>query len=1253
MRLLPPQFLLSRLTFIGLLLTVLGLIGLYLLFFRWAGHDGAPPTTHLFVQGDFRAGQPLAWLERVEEATDLLCYRVQVAPDLAPESDLVSEPLPADDAEGNLLCAGQRRVVRVGEARLELGISGGGTPSVSVAGFHPRTGDWLGSWADPRRGQQSPRFPLRGDGVPGRAAQVVECPGSGGAVGSAARLCLRLEDRLGRTAVVKKGGALKNDLTFGDPVELAADDRLWLGLLELRVLAAADGLYFEREPLLRPGGRQNTDALSVLAEGGDRRWLGRPGHLEVPDPATYPTPVERYEIYPMRDRYNPAHLSRQRTNFEGEDTLQLLIDGGWLCLEPAVEDLPPRVDWRPLHRPGCADSIDMFSPQSTSAQPTSAVALYRRARYGDMAFLTHNLLATVNRALAERLYLEDPTALPFAFEWWLVHDSRRGDLSPQPWPRTLWGVRFGTTRQQQQAQSAEIRPLPDIVPRASTALQILQVWRGEDLAASFYLPATSREGSLCLGRPRGESWQDYKARAGSHLPLGSVAFSRDPREGAWTSDPAAGCGGCRLRLTATGAVADPEACRDLEHTGPGRFIWGPFQIHTVRREPPWLATTDRGDGRRHFAQEMYVEAGLAPLLGDAAGLSGVEAALRRHRDRGGASAPQYELTVDGDLQLAALSVVDHHARHLIKSSDEDEKVKVSAVILDARNGALLSVVNWSRAGSDALAHDTWIEPTAWELGSAQATGAQNLAFTRRGAVGSTMKITAAYTLLNNQLPPGSDTKTSDGGVREVPREETPKNGRDGKMGLARVEGGPGSPAWRGCSSRHVLPTRDRHFNQGTFVQRFANSCNNFFVLAGLRHASAQPLALEQLRPGQRATPPPDRLSIESANGRLVLRQPSFDHLALADRFRAGLAADTASPALPRSWFGVLYRLGFQPRPRPTYELIDKVASSLRFDHRGTRVTLPLVDSWFTSATAPTLEAGRQFAYPSVPSPGRFDEVGSTEEVYGSQPFTVQRGDEGFADVQYSMLLIGQADLELSALGLAVLYAPAVRTDGRAIQPCLFVEACGDQRVGEKVLDSEAAPILHEALQAVLDRTVNGTAAPGLEHSKRLRAVGWGGKTGTFEVDVPQASYGGMNVRQWRRLKAHLCGVGGVPPMHYNNPAFPDLTQLAAAGHGRGRGARACEKNSWPLNPGGIQRYHDDALPPLLDEVEKQFARPKKDKQIFKSFVMAATPMSGSAVQGLIVAVIVDYPAAGDGYIAVKIGSDLAATAGRWAEVAGR
>ncbi len=1262
-----PNAVFRRFTFTVVLLILMSLTGLCQLAFRWTGSSGAPPLMRLYVHGDFPQGQALAWL-RLEPQTagseTPTCYRVTIATELEHAAPRTAQPAVGQASGASpsaapyldpfLVCEGQRRVFWAGDARLEIRLSTGGVPSAALVGFRPRTGDWLGSLADPRSPERSPRFPLRDYGVPGLAARLIECPGTGGsgaAGGSGGRLCLRIEDRLARTAVTRAGGGAETGLRFGDLVELRPHDRLWLGLLELEVQSAAGaapagvGLYFEREARLRPGGRR-----TAVAGGGDRRWLGRPGHIEVPDPAPRPDPLPRYELYPMRDRYQSGHLSRQRTSFEGEDVVQRLIDGQWLCLDEASGG-SPQVAWRPLHQPGCGTGSSRVR-----AQRASAVEIYQRARYGDIGFLARNLIDTTNQAFEQRLYLRDPTALPLAFQWGLQHDPTRGELSPQPWPLALWGVRFGTTRQQRQTDNEGRLPLPEIVPRASTARHLLQVWRGDQLEASFFLPLTAAEGSLCLGSPTGAGWQEYSARAGRHLPLGAVAFSRGPDRGSWAGAAAAGCGGCRLKLTPVGVEPDSASCSELALSDTGRYAWRGFDIRYVRRGPPWLTVTDPGNGRRLFAQEMYSEAGMAPLLGDVAGLSGVEAALRQHRDRGDAPASRHELTVDGDLQLSALSVIDYHARSLIPATggDDDRKVKISAVILDAESGAVLSAVNWSRAGSDYLARDERLEPTAWELGSAQVTGAENAAFLRRGAVGSTMKIVSAYALLNNDLQPGPDTTRDSGGVAEV---SGTSGGRIGEMGLARVEGGPDSPAERGCTGIHVLPSLDSHFNQSTFIRRFAESCNNFFVLSGLRHAGSRPLSLDRFQPIRGNVPPADRLSIEAELGDLVLRHPSFDELALADRIREGLAEDAASE-LPRSWFGVLYRLGVQPQPG--LELEEKVASSFHFEHQGALVSLPPAASWFAAGagTAPELEPGDQFNYPAIPSPGRFDETTiqgpPVKEVFGGQHLEVRRlaEDGDWADVQYSMLIIGQSSLELSALGLATLYAPAARRDGRAMQPCLFTDNCDASGAGERVFDTRTAPILRQALQAVLGP--GGTAAGSLENGRRLLDAGWGGKTGTFEVDVPVRAYGGMKGRQWRQLKAYLCGVEGVAPVRYDNASFPRLGRLAAAGRGRGLGAGACEDDSWPLNPGGVQRYNSDDLPSVLDEVADCFAA-NTSRKSFKSFVMVAPPTAAANVQGLVVAVIADHPVTdrASRAIAIRIGSDLAAAAQRWAEVAGR
>ncbi len=1310
-----------RLVFLALALAILGVVGFGLLAFRWSGRQGEPPSGQLYVLGEFAEERVLVRLHpRPEGRGDpgRACYDVEV-----PGVEGADARLPGEQpAALRRLCRGKPIRVWVDDALLAITVGARGVPRLSIAGLRVDSGDRIGSLADPDDdGRPHPRYPLRGYGIPGLAALRVDCEPVDVA-GKPPAACIEVRDRLGRLAVVRAADGVEvvDRLQFGGRYRLFHHDVLWLGLVPFRVrieqsgnqgpptleLRRIDRVRARRAHAQTEKGTQTVDERDgrerVPERGGDRRWLGRLWPVEVPDPGEG---ARRFEVRSMKKRYTPHHLSRQRTNFEGEDVLQRLIDGQWLCLGKGMDGVG-RIVWRPPYEPGCRSLGEPAELPFDEMQAPSPAALsdYFRARSGDLAFLTGTLIDATNAALSDESYLEDPTALPLTFDWHLALPAGTANGPqglPQPVPEELWGARFGITRQARRSVADSHGQRPEIRPRASTARHLVQVLRGEKLLASFYLPHREAEarGAICLGRHTGDA-TPYRASSGGHHPLGSAAFAGDPNSGSWSEDPGAPCRGCLLSLTVTAgagersplALALTGDCSDLKREGTDSDpAWLPEQVlswrdlrlrHVRRSAPPWLVLTDPATGRRHFAEEFSVRGGLEPLLGDAAAFSGVEAALSEYLDDGAEiSAPEFlELSIDGDLQLAATAIVHHLARDVLARQEAGtEQVPVTAVVLDAVDGEVLAVVNASSSGAARFHHGKEPPLSAWSLGSGQVKRAENAALLRRRALGSTMKITGGYALINNDLPSGPEITERRRGTAV---RESPAPGGGGRIFLhhssprRRLRAGR-----RECSTgAHFLPAGDAGFTEGTLVRRFAQSCNNFFVLAGFRHAGSRPAALSEWRrrdgPAGADQEEPlagrDELLIDARKAdEVTLVQPAFETQPLVERIRDGLASDfrPGEPSIPRSLYGILFRLGFHPRPS-LFARSGVAPAELAFEHRGQTVRIPLAHGWFTSpeASVPALRPGRDFAYPGIPSPTRLDETTfstAASEWYDAERREVRRltADGQWADVQYAMLLIGQSNVEISTLGLASLYAPVARRDGRAVRPCLFRDSCGDQRQGDQVIDPQRAAVLNLALRAVLSR--GGTAYSGLRdlHLTWLRDNGWGGKTGTYEVGK-----GGWprQLRQddWQRLVAYACGVEGAKPPSPPAPTRSSegreiaglVSELIEGGWGGALGARSCEDPAWPLNPAGIQRYNGGDLPSRLDQLARTLReiRTTGRTRTFHSFVAVALPGRGewpetpNPAEGIVVAVMVDRETPGDPQIAVKIGAELAAAVERWA-----
>ncbi|HWM94241.1 MAG TPA: hypothetical protein VN493_26025 [Thermoanaerobaculia bacterium] len=1211
--------------FVWLTLAVVLLVSAGMFFlFRWSGGEGDPPAGRLYVPGSYATEGPLVRLKSTGKPG---CY----APD---------GPLGAASRE---ICPGHSLRIPVEDNLLEISLVASGIPHASVAGGRFGIGDWIGSGLEPDGGP-----PLRGYGIPSRAARVVACraPGDGA-------LCLETHDRLGRVAIAPGGGRTPprhNPLRNGETYPLATGDQLWLGLVRFDVRVTTGGLELARAI----SGRDPEGFWT----GGERRWLGRLWPVEQPDPQPNlqpdrVAPPDLFEIFPLQVKYEPHHLSRWRTNLEAEDVLQRLIDGEWLCLERGRSD---RVTWRPLDRPGCGSSGTL----SGGGVPRNAIRDYRLVRSGELAHEADRLVARANALLASRSYLDDPTALPLTFDWVLRHETsgavRREP--PQPVPVRLWGVRFGELRIAW-TRRPEAAGLPEVVLRRSTDPHLFQILDGDRLMATLVLaepPAAPGNapagGVLCLGSDRLQGGARLSRLAGDHQPLGAVAVRSATGDLVWSPDTSGGCGGCRLevapgpgplRISRTGLCENlqvrGEAPPEVFPLRSGDLLsWGgtsPFEVRYVRRETPaWVAISDPRSGQREFSEEFQDRAGLAPVMGDAAGLSGVEAAVRR-RARDIEGEEPVELSIDGDLQLAAASIVRAQA----------EDADVTAVVLDAESGEILAVVNHPAAAQGGGDGD---RPTAWDLGSRQTSPALNRAFLRLRPAGSVLKIAGYYALVNNGM--------ARGGIRwpELRREEVHPG--EGWIYLSR-DGDPNPRAdrlHRVCSTGpHDLPVTDRAFTSELAEERFARSCNGFFILAGLRFAGSAPLAFGRAA-GAR---------VDSSGGQFVVSLP--DRPRLAEALRGGLAADFApDEPLPRSLYGILHRVGFHPglggrREVGVWRQACGAPDTWAFDQAGRRVEVALADDWFRGGEAPEFCPGQDFVYPTIPSPGRMG-PGVAQEEYGTALPDVKRLDEDgtLPDLQYARFVIGQDDIGMSALALAALYAPAARRDGRAVRPCLFRKQCAEDRAGPRVLD-----ISRTELMASLNRALRKVLQEGTGQIRSSLADRWGAKTGTYQIERrPPAE----DDADWRALVEHACGVEGVDPQRLaslirrTNPSDDRgrlVRQLAGAPPGAAAGAKACENESRPLNPAGIQHYTlDPSLPPALDRLLDSLPKPGGlQRPDYHAFVAVAPPRRGgwpdpaNPATGIVVAVLVDD----ERNIAVPVAAEIARAVERWAATGGR
>lgn len=1252
-----------RIVLFGALLLLLVPFGLYPLLTSWSGESGRRPVRRLYVPGAFAANGLLLELHatRREEG---LCYHVL-------------EPRTRAHPDSTPICSGEHRRTWVGDGQIEVVIGTDDVPTVSLSGAQLRPGDWIGSNANPDA-RDPVRFPLRGYGIPGRAAQVVMCGPNNSHAGATPAGCVRVHDRLGRLAIapaagVRSGGALPANTVY----PLYPGDELWLGLVPFRVSARRDGsagLVLEREDRVR-GETTGTRATGpVTASGGDRRWLGRLWAAERPE-REGPLPIV-FQVLPADRLFTKRNLARRRTSLEVEDVVQEMIDAELLCLESGGHS--PQVAWRPVDAPGCdTPAADQDVRRAVDEQLRER---YRRTRWGDMAPTTAALVNGTNASLTGSRYLLDVSSLPLAFDWrlrWRNPAAREevGLLDAQPVARALWGVRFGSTRFNDEPRPAPA--LPAVFLRTSTARYVVQALQGDEVISSFSLAGA--QGRLCWGIMGGTP---IDGSSGNHHPLGAFAFGSNPRVGVWNADPTVLCGGCSVDLrpaTATasgrGAVAlrAGSGCGAL-HVRSEKVLVGREIVLRDGDSLQWSVTglrlrvVDRGErawttlpgtgGRRRFVDEFYRRGGLAPLLGDPGGLRGIEAALRDFgaASETGSALPPLELSVDGDLQIAVQSIVDTMAAGADAFAGE---APVAALVLDARTGEVLAVAN-SRSGASLR------PPSAWEAGAQLTRGLENSAFQRRRPLGSTLKIVGAYALVNSGLPDGAAPSATRPGWAVAESRQ-----RDSSfLFVARQRSSGTGPAsarkcTAGTNAAHLLPAADGAFNRGTLVQRFAQSCNSFFIMTGFRHAGH---ATNRLRAVSSATPPLVRGELGMLGGArdtallLLPARPS-----VADQVREGLSADLVSRGgIPRSIYGLLVRSGFQPWPGGVPR--DPRPSSFTFLHARAPVTVPLA-AWFAPAgpgAFPSLLPGRDFSYPRIPSPGQLDALTSrtaTIEKLGRHTENVRRDTlQGEPEVQYAQLLIGQGQVEGSALALSVLYSPAVRADGRTVHPCVFRSQCRPGRTGAAVLDrgSPAAAALDSALRAVL---THGTAA---KYFRMNRWAGlrnrWGGKTGTYEQETATPAERGRRL-EWERLVEWGCGivsplaarpdVSGLSQVLYPGQpaAVAAAARVAASDPGDAWGARACEDPARPLNPAGIQTYGAHQARWDLDAVAaglRETAVRSRGFETHHAFVLAGIAGSGRA-EGVVIAVLVDNQQVQ----AVPIGAEIALAVDRWTEVSRR
>lgn len=593
-------------------------------------------------------------------------------------------------------------------------------------------------------------------------------------------------------------------------------------------------------------------------------------------------------------------------------------------------------------------------------------------------------------------------------------------------------------------------------------------------------------------------------------------------------------------------------------------------------------------GKRWYSDDLYARSGLQDLIGNALGLTGIEAALLNTKVD---ALPQHlRLTISAALQREAYRSVA--ATMNASAAAVRESPVVSAVILDAHNGEVLSVVDWKEPKAQGLVNRV---PSAWDLATRQVRDLGSVALMRNGHIGSAAKVLGLYALANNA---GSWTS---GGPTGAALGRPPIS-----FGHSDT-GGQSTPINTLGTCTEFWPLSATLYSLDQVTANTAQSCNPFFIALAFRFLSWPPtplrthfgadamqgaitdLTLERI--SARARPTARQRRVPAAMPGFLLNMPDSNWA--YEAVASGLAHDSDPDSIPRTAVGLLLRAGWKPLPEANARARAAARSASWFEmlSRGNLIRVPLVDDWFDAHGGPRLVGGRDFTYPGVLAPGAVliadDTTASLERFGGDRadtaiftPRSKRRDARDFAQV-----FIGQGSFEASALALAVLYAPLARADGRVPSPCLILVACHPIETARRFLDPSQRRIVMTPLRAVLE---HGSAA---KDARQLVASGWVGKTGTFVIDTIVWSSDRLAGMSWEDFIRRACGVTDMPVTREEMPewtrrahADDAIREIVTSPPGLAGGAHACDTRTPPTNPGGIQSVRSNHYARELDRI---------------------------------------------------------------------
>ncbi len=679
---------------------------------------------------------------------------------------------------------------------------------------------------------------------------------------------------------------------------------------------------------------------------------------------------------------------------------------------------------------------------------------------------------------------------------------------------------------------------------------------------------------------RGPGQPDSRAVFGRVFPLGRLTWSPDKTD--------------RIRLEELRAPAQDD-CLHLARTADGGYAWSaspgtgqqaapgdPGQgvprawqpIHPGSSLPLGAGALVLRDNGDLAATSVYDEAArgwrrIYPFEEDAGQLigrgrrhyTGLEVALTPElKER---VEDDLQLTIHGDLQrVVARALATAMETELLSWRKADRDVKNpgtrrgSAVLMDSDTGQVLAAATWPPFDPNLGA----TEEDAWRA-ELRARGtsfdpAENWAFVRNAAAGSTYKLATGIALGREGLLAGA-------GTPEVGSEcsgKSPAYGTSGGLRVYRWVGprvrpkreplrtSKSSGSQHQCLGNHfVIPDGDDAVGP-TFVEAFKESCNVWFSLATYRLMD-RVIPLGRPRPatlvlGDDDLGLGDGPRLFSVDGRLGLLWPR-------SRPIENVIAPRGSGGVPRNRHGdALLELGHRYLYKTSGGLVTQQGSAEWAPGYPYPTATP-ERAWMAG-----VRPGLGFRYPEVPGPASYGGDAAWPDGV-APPADWERGR--LSDVQINNYYKGAGvlgwgqEVGASALSLAAIASVAGSSHGRAPTPGVVLDpdpllpAERGRALDQPppVLLPDPAPV-RVAMQGVLSNS--GTAdwlfdqVLGLQAGPVKGAAG--GKTGTIEVGIPVDGAGVDRRDSLRRVRFYACGVllpdellGGSPEDRWDDPRF--------------------------------------------------------------------------------------------------------------------